>query len=116
MHYFSVDSLYKSAVHYIYVKDNRLLDARAKGQVSFIPVDKRRDMLLSSQLGKVARLDGRDDYIKLFHLKSKCIHNPIICKDNGFTVAFWVRINNSKKQYIAYSSHGEGYKGESVQY
>ena len=75
-------------------------DLRGNSKVS---VPERPKILTTKQLGKAVSLNGRQDCITIKDIKIRCIKNPHLCKDTGFTFALWLRNHGIKQQYIAYS-------------
>jgi len=92
--------VYLQTTHYIGIRGQKLYDVRGNSKVS---MPERPRILATKQLGQVVSLNGRQDCITIKDMKIRCINNPHLCKDSGFTYALWLRNHGNKEQYIAYS-------------
>ena len=56
-------------------------------------------MVTTEQLGEALNLDGKDNFIELQDVKSRCIVDPTDCKE-GLSVAFWIKYDGGKSILI----------------
>ena len=77
--------------------DNKLTDMRGNASAQAY---NGVQMITTEQLGEALVLDGKDSFIELKDVKSRCIVDPTDCNE-GLSVAFWIKYTGGNRMFFS---------------